>query len=153
MMYYHILRKDFHYSVAGIRNNLLDADAIFSKSKANQVTSWKHVIEVYENDSIIKNYKVCPKLTDLHVFSNKIKKVKVKIASQVFWQSVSAVIRFLQRYDCWSHAWKDLSDYCTQEIYSPQILKRNSSSRVYPKVDVAFRLRYKIRFTQLRAYA
>jgi hypothetical protein len=89
----------------GIRNNMLNGDVQFQWKKGQQVAKWKHVIAVYEldgtmgnvefNDPNVSDYRMLHKLTDQHIYPEKIKKMKVKHAAQVFSQRVSATMRGL----------------------------------------------------------
>lgn len=58
-----------------------------------QKASWKDVIQLYEVDVGDYDTKILKNLSDLHVYPNKIKKMKVKFAAQVFSRTVSAVMR------------------------------------------------------------
>lgn len=56
---------------------------------------WSDIVELYELDSNIQDVKMLPRLTAEHVIPNKIKKMKVKYAVQVFSQRVSSIMSFL----------------------------------------------------------
>lgn len=79
----------------GIRNNLLKYNCVFTMDGKQQRGSWDHIKTFYEMD--VGNYdtKMCYKLTDEHIYENKMKKMKVTLAAQVFSQRVSSSMRGL----------------------------------------------------------
>lgn len=83
-----------------IRNNLLNKNLEFDCGVNNNSTrkfaSWKHIIDVYEIDVYgPQNRRFLKKLTDRHIYSNKIKKMRVKNAIQVLSNSVSSRLEAL----------------------------------------------------------
>lgn len=79
-----------------VRNNLLDAKAKFfwpAVQEGEQTAAWKDVVSMYELDVDDYDFRMLNKLTDNHVYADKIKKMKVSIAAQVFSQRVSAIMR------------------------------------------------------------
>ncbi|CAH0564359.1 unnamed protein product [Brassicogethes aeneus] len=68
----------------GIRNGLLTKDLKFKVGEDEKVASWEHILNYYVLDRKQGAYVHCTKLTDEHVLPNKIRKMKVKMASQVF---------------------------------------------------------------------
>lgn len=56
---------------------------------------WQHIVQLYQADSTIPVTKMLPRLSDRHVIPEKIPKMKVKCATQVFSHRVSAVMIFL----------------------------------------------------------
>jgi len=56
---------------------------------------WSHIRELYEIDNAIPDCKMLPRLTDRHVVLEKILKMKVKCATQVFYQRVSSIMLFV----------------------------------------------------------
>lgn len=78
-----------------IRNNLLTKDLLFSMGGIDRTASWKHIVQVYQADSTIPDTKMLPRLSDRHVIPEKISKMKVKCATQVFSHRVSATMNFL----------------------------------------------------------
>lgn len=60
-----------------------------------RVTKWKHLLKLYNADSCIPDSKMLPRLTENHVIADKIYKMKVRYATQVFSQRVSAVMNCL----------------------------------------------------------
>lgn len=79
----------------GIRNNLLTKNLIFTIDNITNEAKWQHIIDVYKIDSTIENVKMLPRLTDNHVIPEKIFKMKVKCAAQIFSERVSSLMAFL----------------------------------------------------------
>lgn len=91
---------DVPHLLKGIRNNMLKADVEFKWLQERiQHASWNDIISLYEADVGGHDFKMCNRLTDQHVYKDKIKKMKVKNAAQVFSQRVSSVMRFLAKHD------------------------------------------------------
>lgn len=78
-----------------LRNNLLTKDLIYEMDGVKRVAKWKHLEELYYADNCIPDSKMLPRLTDHHVVPDKIKKMKVRFATQVFSQRVAAIMKFL----------------------------------------------------------
>lgn len=78
-----------------VRNNLLTKDLVYELDGVKRVAKWKHLEQLYAEDNQIPDTKMLPRLTDNHVVRHKISKMKVKCATQVFSQRVSAVMNFL----------------------------------------------------------
>lgn len=77
-----------------IRNNFIDTNANFRSSTGEMaVASWSDIVSIYEFDVGDFDTRMLNKLTDQHVYKNKIKKMKVKLAAQVLSQRVSSTIR------------------------------------------------------------
>ncbi|CAI6365881.1 unnamed protein product [Macrosiphum euphorbiae] len=88
---------DVPHLLKGLRNNLVSKDLNFTYDDKQMIASWKHVIEYYELD---KNQstggdRLAPKLTDHHIYPQKMKKMKVSCAAQVFSQRVGAIMKRL----------------------------------------------------------
>lgn len=79
----------------GIRNNLLQKNLLFVTDNVKKEAQWNHFVDLYNIDSSIQDIKMLPRLTEQHIIPGKIKKMKVKMAAQVFSQRVSALMRFL----------------------------------------------------------
>ncbi|XP_025836406.1 uncharacterized protein LOC112906459 [Agrilus planipennis] len=75
----------------GIRNSLLTKDIHFTQDGKEKVAIWSHILQLYRIDQGL--YKQCNKLTNEHVLPHKIRKMKVKIATQVFSHTVAAAMR------------------------------------------------------------
>lgn len=52
---------------------------------------WKDIVTLYESDFGEQDLKMLPRLTNAHVYSAHIKKMKVRNAAQIFSKRVSAV--------------------------------------------------------------
>jgi hypothetical protein len=81
----------------GVRNNLLDSYAHFHWKGKKSKASWEHIIQLYEMDAACteSEFKLLHKLTDTHVYSKKLKKMKVGVAAQVLSQRVASTMKFL----------------------------------------------------------
>lgn len=66
------------------RNNLLRNNFIDDE----KVASWKYIEEFYNNDKKTQ-FRMAPKLTDIHINPNNFQRMKVKYAAQIFSRSVS----------------------------------------------------------------
>lgn len=60
-----------------------------------RLAKWQHLEELYQTDSALPDSKMLPRLSDYHVIPHKIPKMKVRFATQVFSQRVSAVKNFV----------------------------------------------------------
>lgn len=87
---------DVPHLIKGIRNNLLDKDLHYTKNGRMMTAKWKYIEDLYKEDPDILGLKILPKLTDQHIFPNKIKKMKVKCATQVFSRSVAIAMGYLE---------------------------------------------------------
>lgn len=86
---------DTPHLLKGVRNNLLKKDAYYIKNGVEKVAKWAHIVMLYNADVGEDEIRLVNKLTDYHVIENKIPKMKVKYAAQVFSQRVSSAIGFL----------------------------------------------------------
>jgi len=81
-----------------LRNNLLTKNLKFiCKDKVQRVAKWSHITQLYEMDkseSVIGD-RMNPKLTDAHIYGDKMKKMKVSHAAQVFSQRVGSIMKVL----------------------------------------------------------
>lgn len=89
-----------------MRNNLLtkllevDANKGQRGDAERQFLSWDVIEMAYKIDTHMNTlHRQVPKLHDRHVIKNKIKKMKVKYASQVFSRQLSGFIEFLSNID------------------------------------------------------
>ncbi|CAH1372414.1 unnamed protein product [Tenebrio molitor] len=80
-----------------IRNNLLTKNLKFVLDGQERVAKWSHIEDAYFIDRSSGNLRAMPKLTDLHVVPNKIKKMSVAKASQVFSTSVASIMSLMSR--------------------------------------------------------
>lgn len=86
---------DIPHLLNGVRNNSLNKDAKFMLNGQERWAKWEHLkmllaIDVGVDDEI----RLVNKLTESHISKEKIKKMKVKLAAQVFSQRVSSALRF-----------------------------------------------------------
>ncbi|KAK9680285.1 Transposase [Popillia japonica] len=87
---------DYPHLVKCITNNFLTKDISFlNMDNVSRQASWKHVIHSYEMDQGKCGSRACPKLTDAHVYPDRVKKMKVKCCTQVLNRSVGALMGFL----------------------------------------------------------
>lgn len=86
---------DVPHLIKCTRNNLLTKNLTFEMDGKKRTAKWQHLLQLYNADSCIQNSKMLPRLTDNHVIADKIFKMKVRYATQVFSQRVSAVMNFL----------------------------------------------------------
>ncbi|XP_024874994.1 uncharacterized protein LOC112456393 isoform X2 [Temnothorax curvispinosus] len=82
--------------IKGVRNNLLNKDLeinISRTSKSRQFASWKTIELAYKIDTNVNNFnRMLSKITEEHVVPDKIKKMRVKNATQIFSSTFSAYI-------------------------------------------------------------
>jgi len=81
---------DVPHLIKCIRNNLITKDLIFCIDGVEKRAKWSHILELYNEDC-----QMLPRLSDNHVIPEKILKMKVKCAAQVFSQRVSSTMNFL----------------------------------------------------------
>lgn len=79
---------DVPHILKGLRNNLVSKDLHFEIDNKKIIASWKHIIKFYEmnKNQSTGNDRLAPKLTDYHIYKEKVKKMKVSCAAQVFSQ-------------------------------------------------------------------
>jgi len=78
-----------------IRNNLMTKDLLYDVDGIKKHAKWSHLVELYNVDSLTPDCKMLPRLTDQHIIPEKVKKMKVKYATQVFSQRVASTMNFL----------------------------------------------------------
>lgn len=86
---------DVSHLIKCTRNNLVTTNLSFEMDGIKRVAKWQHLEELYHTDSALPDSKMLPRLSDYHVIDSKIPKMKVRYATQVFSQRVSAVMNFL----------------------------------------------------------
>ncbi|CAB3253325.1 unnamed protein product [Arctia plantaginis] len=86
---------DTPHLLKGIRNNLLTKNLKCKIGGEEKTAKWEHVLQLYKEDPAYQGIRLMPKLTDKHVVPEKIAKMKVKCASQLFSQSVSVNMGYL----------------------------------------------------------
>lgn len=87
--------------IKGVRNNLLTKDLEINVSRTStnrQFASWKIIELSYKIDINGNSFnRMLPKITEEHVIPNKIKKMKVKFATQIFSNTLAAYIDMFTR--------------------------------------------------------
>jgi len=80
-----------------VRNNLLTKDVTFIKDGKKCSASWRYIAYLYEIDkkNELLEFRALPKLTDIHIYVDKIKKLKVSTAAQIFSQRVAATMKLM----------------------------------------------------------
>lgn len=86
---------DTPHLLKGVRNNLLNKDAKFIQNGQEKWAKWEHLKMLLAIDVGDDEIRLVNKLTENHLNKDKLKKMKVKLAAQVFSQRVSAALRFL----------------------------------------------------------
>ncbi|XP_039302950.1 uncharacterized protein LOC113005700 isoform X2 [Solenopsis invicta] len=97
-----IILYDPPHLLKGIRNNFLQRDIEVNDNKSNmkEIATWNVIETAYELDMTTNTLnRQLRKLTDLHIKQNRIKKMKVKLAAQVFSATLSAFIAYNSRID------------------------------------------------------
>ncbi|KAK9711203.1 hypothetical protein QE152_g25562 [Popillia japonica] len=83
---------DVPHLFKGIRNNLLSKDLQFEEDGEIKIAKWDHVKQFYLLDSL-DDTRLCKKLSDAHVFPQKMDKMKVSLMTQVFSQRVGSLMK------------------------------------------------------------
>lgn len=80
-----------------IRNNLLTKNVTFTWRGERQMAMWDYIINAYEIDKTYEDLEMrnLPKITEIHVYRDKIKKMKVSLAGQVFSHNVASTMRLM----------------------------------------------------------
>lgn len=80
-----------------IRNNLLTKNVTFTWRGEQQMAKWDYFVNTYEIDKTYEDLEIrnLPKITEAHVYPNKIKKMKVALASQIFSHKVASTMRLM----------------------------------------------------------
>lgn len=86
---------DVPHLIKCTRNNLITKDLTFNIDGVQKRAKWSHILELYNEDCKIPDCKMLPRLSDHHAIPDKILKMKVKCATQVFSQRVSSTMNFL----------------------------------------------------------
>lgn len=86
---------DAPHLIKGIRNNLLTKDLLYVKNGEQKTAKWDYLIKLHEENPSFMGLRMLPKLTDQHILPDKIKKMKVKCATQVFSKSVAVAMGYL----------------------------------------------------------
>lgn len=86
---------DTPHLLKGLRNNLLTKDLRYIQNGEVKYAKWQHLQMLLDADPGADDMRLINKLTESHVMKEKIPKMKVKNAAQVFSQRVSATMRYL----------------------------------------------------------
>lgn len=80
-----------------VRNNLLTKDVTFLKDGKKYRASWSYIVNLYELDkkNELLELRALPKLTDMHIYADKMKKMKVSSAAQIFSQRVASTMKLM----------------------------------------------------------
>lgn len=79
----------------GMRNNLLNKDLQFEKDGTIKTAKWSHLRLLLKENPGYKGIKMIPKLTEHHVNPEKLNKMKVKYASQIFSRTIASNMGYL----------------------------------------------------------
>lgn len=86
---------DIPHLLKGMRNNLMTKDLKFTLNGEVKVAKWEHIMLLYANNPTYKGLKIIKNLTENHCNKEKIPKMKVKYASQLFSQTVGKTMGYL----------------------------------------------------------
>jgi len=80
-----------------VRNNLLTKNVTFIKDGNKYTASWKYIVNLYKLDkkNELLELRALPKLTDTHIYVDKMKKMKVSSAAQIFSQRVASTMKLM----------------------------------------------------------
>lgn len=81
--------------IKGIRNNLLNKDLKYIENGKEKMAKWEDITNLHRENPGYRGIRLVPKLTDNHVIPNKINKMKVKFATQIFSQTVGMNMGYL----------------------------------------------------------
>jgi len=81
----------------GLRNNLVSKNLHYVYENKKKTASWNDIVQFYELDKqqSTRGDRLAPKLTDNHIYPDKMKKMKVSCAAHVFSQRVGAIMKRL----------------------------------------------------------
>ncbi|XP_045493197.1 uncharacterized protein LOC123692481 [Colias croceus] len=102
---------DTPHLLKGVRNNLLKKDAEFLQNGETKCAKWEHLKLLLDIDDGDDEIRLLNKLTEMHIIKDKIPKMKVKYAAQVFSQRVSSAMRFLARHNVLPEECKGTADF------------------------------------------
>lgn len=74
----------------GLRNNFLNKNINWQGKR----TSWKDIQFIYDLDSQLGHTRALPKLTEHHVNPDKVKKMKVSVATQVLSSRTASMLKY-----------------------------------------------------------
>lgn len=79
----------------GMRNNLVTKNLTFKKDGVTKTAKWSHLLQLLKENPGYKGIRLIPKLTEYHLNPEKLNKMKVKFASQVFSRTVASNMGYL----------------------------------------------------------
>lgn len=82
---------DVRHLITVIRNNLMTKDLVYNNLE--KVVKWEYSQKVYAADKSYGELRLLNKITEEHINSGKIKKMRVKSATQLFSRSVAVGCR------------------------------------------------------------
>lgn len=100
---------DTPHLIKGIRNNLLTKDLVYTTKNKEKLVKWEYYQKVYGADKSYGDLKLLHKITEEHIDPEKINKMRVKTATQIFSHSVAVVTDHLT-------ARGDLPEECLQLV-------------------------------------
>ncbi|KAJ8983164.1 hypothetical protein NQ317_016263 [Molorchus minor] len=103
----------------------------------NKIASWKNIIRLYELEDQDDDYKLCPKLTAAHIYN--LKKMKVKMASQVFSARVAAAMRSLALHGQSDKMTEDALDTAEFILFMDKAFDSVNGARVIPESGKSLR--------------
>lgn len=100
---------DTPHLIKGIRNNLITKDLMYTTNNKEKTVKWEYFQRVYDADKSYGELKLLHKITEEHINPEKINKMRVKTATQLFSHSVAVVTEHLT-------ARGDLPEECRQLV-------------------------------------
>jgi len=91
---------------------LFDPPHLLVIDNVRKEAQWKYLVDLFKLDSAIDDVKMLPRLTEQHVIPEKIKKIKVKMAAQIFSQRISAFMTFVASMKIIDPAASDTAEVC-----------------------------------------
>ncbi|CAG4992851.1 unnamed protein product [Colias eurytheme] len=105
-----VILYDPPHLLKGIRNNLLTKNLTFIKEGTTKTAKWSHLEDLQKENPGYKGIRLLPKLTEQHVQPEKINKMKVKFASQIFSRTVASNMGYLADKGILGEECKDTAD-------------------------------------------
>ncbi|CAG4948119.1 unnamed protein product [Colias eurytheme] len=102
---------DVPHMLKGLRNNLLTKNLQYVINGESKVAKWEHIVELYHNNPTYKGLKIIKNLTESHCLKEKIPKMKVKYAAQLFSQTVGKTMGYLAEIGILSEESKNTADF------------------------------------------
>ncbi|RVE41218.1 hypothetical protein evm_014131, partial [Chilo suppressalis] len=86
---------DTPHLIKGLRNNLITKDLTYTSNDAKKRIKWEYYQMVYAADKSLGELRLLHKITEEHIVPEKINKMRVKLATQLFSHSVAVVTEHL----------------------------------------------------------